>query len=161
MRAPEPGGGVGDAARTPVHGGPLSMQRNRPAYALLAACVIAAGLLWRSGLVPLPAPLAKYGGDALWALVVFFGLGFIYPRAATTRVGLIAIGFAWAIEFSQLYHADWIDGIRATLPGRLILGTTFNSPDLLAYVAGIALGVLAERAWSIRLPSAQHRGDEQ
>lgn len=161
MRAPEPGGGVGDAARTPAHGGPFSMQRNRPAYALLAACVIAVGLLWRSGLVPLPAPLAKYGGDALWALVVFLGLGFVYPRAAPTRVGLIAIGFSWAIEFSQLYHADWIDGIRATLPGRLILGSTFNSPDLLAYVAGIALGVLAERAWCVWFPSAQPRGDDR
>lgn len=161
MRAPEPGGGVGDAARTPAHGGPFSMQRNRPAYALLAACVIAVGLLWRSGLVPLPAPLAKYGGDALWALVVFLGFGFVYPRLSTTRLALLAVCFAWAIEFSQLYHADWIDGLRATLPGRLILGSTFNSPDLLAYLAGIALGVLAECAWCVRCAIAQSRRDDR
>ncbi len=161
MRAPEPGGGADDTALTPVHGGRFSMQRNRPAYALLAACVIAVGLLWRSGLVPLSAPLAKYGGDALWALVVFLGFGFVYARLSTTRLALLAVCFAWAIEFSQLYHADWIDGLRATLPGRLILGSTFNSPDLLAYVAGIALGVLAERAWCVRFPSAQPRGDDR
>ncbi len=123
------------------------LERNRPAYALATTCVIGTGLLWRSGLLPLPNFIAKYGGDSLWALVVFLGFGFVYPRITTTRLGVIAVSFAWAIEFSQLYHADWIDGIRATLPGRLILGTTFNSPDLLAYVVGIALGMLAERAF--------------
>lgn len=123
------------------------IQRSRPLYALAAALVIATGLLWRSGFLPLPNFIAKHGGDSLWALVVFLGFGFLYPHISTTRLGIVAVSFAWAIEFSQLYHADWIDGIRATLPGRLILGSNFNSPDLLAYVVGIALGVLAERAY--------------
>ncbi len=125
----------------------IPIQRSRPFYALAAALVIGTGLLWRSGLLPLPNFIAKYGGDSLWALVVFLGFGFVYSRISTTRLGVIAVCFAWAIEFLQLYHADWIDGIRATLLGRLILGTTFNSPDLLAYVVGIAVGVLAERAY--------------
>ena len=41
----------------------------------------------------------------------------------------------------------WIDGIRSTRLGRVVLGSTFNSPDLLAYVIGIALGALAERLY--------------
>ena len=57
----------------------------------------------------------------------------------------MAICFAWAVEFMQLYHAHWIDGIRATRLGRVVLGTTFNSPDLLAYAVGIAVGALVER----------------
>src|SRR5688572_10101869 len=53
-------------------------------------------------------------------------------------------GFAWSVEYLQLYHAPWIDAIRSTRLGRLVLGSVFNSPDLLAYVIGIALGALAE-----------------
>ena len=60
------------------------------------------------------------------------------------RVALIAVGFAWSIEFLQLYHADWIEAVRSMRLGRMVLGTTFNGPDLLAYVVGVVLGALAE-----------------
>ena len=114
-------------------------------YAVLAALVIATGLLWRSGLLPLPSFVAKYGGDSLWALVVFLCFGFAFRRSSTVRIGLSALCFAWSVEFLQLYHAPWIDSIRSTRVGRLVLGASFNSPDLIAYVIGIALGILAER----------------
>jgi hypothetical protein len=123
-------------ARTP--------SRNRVLYAALALAVIAAGLLWRADFMPLPPPVAKYGGDALWALMVFTGCGFLFPRGSTPALGLMALAIAWAVEFSQIYHAPWIDTLRATLPGRLILGSTFNWPDLPAYMLGIALGAWAE-----------------
>jgi Protein of unknown function (DUF2809) len=122
--------------------------RNRVLYALLALAVIASGLLWRSGLIPMPQWLSNNGGDALWALVVFVGFGFLFPRASTLTVALLALTFAWSVEFSQLYHAPWIDAIRATIPGKLVLGNTFNWPDLPAYVVGIVLGALAE--WRLR-----------
>ena len=128
----------------------VSVRRSRAIYALAALLVIGTGLLWRSGWLPLPSALAKYGGDALWALMVFLGLGFALPRSSTTHVALIAVGFAWSVEFLQLYHAPWIDGIRATLLGRLVLGSTFNSPDLLAYVIGIGLGAFAEWILAVR-----------
>jgi hypothetical protein len=124
-----------------------SIQRRRPIYAIAIALVIGTGLLWRSSLVPLPEFLAKYGGDALWALVVFLCFGIAFCRASTVRIALVAVCFAWSVEFLQLYHAPWIDGIRSVRLGRLVLGTTFNSPDLLAYVIGIAVGAFAERAF--------------
>jgi hypothetical protein len=99
--------------------------RSRMLYALLAVAVVAAGLLWRSGLIPLPQWLSNNGGDALWALMVFVGFGFLLPRASTLIVALLALTFAWGVEFSQLYHAPWIDAIRATIPGKLVLGNTF------------------------------------
>ena len=123
----------------------LVLHRSRPWYAVAIALVIGAGLLWRSGWIPLPTFLAIYGGDALWALVVFLCLGFVFRGRSTVRITFIAVGFAWSIEFLQLYHADWIEAIRSTRLGRLVLGTTFNAPDLLAYVVGIVLGALAER----------------
>ena len=106
--------------------------------------VMATGLLLRSRFLELPAFLTKYGGDALWALLVFFGFGFLFNRMPTWRLATIALGFAWAIEFSQLYHAPWIDSIRGMRIGHLVLGSTFNWPDLAAYVVGIALGGLIE-----------------
>lgn len=96
------------------------------------------------GLFTLPDFVAKYGGDALWALVVFLCFGIAFHRSSTARIALAAVCFAWSVEFLQLYHAPWIDAIRSTRLGRLVLGTTFNSPDLLAYVIGIALGAFAE-----------------
>jgi len=118
--------------------------RSRPLYAVLIVLVIATGLLWRSSFMPLPPFLAKYGGDALWSLMVFVGLGFMFNRAYTLRLAFGALCFSWAVELSQLYHAPWIDMIRSTLPGRLILGSTFNWLDLPAYAFGIAIGVVAE-----------------
>ena len=123
--------------------------RNRVRYGVLAVAVVAAGLLWRSGFIPLPPVLSKYGGDALWALMVFVGFGFLFPRASTFVVALLALTFSWGVEFSQLYHAPWIDAVRATLPGRLVLGNAFNWPDLPAYAVGIALGAWAE--WRCRV----------
>lgn len=121
--------------------------RNRWFYALLVLLVMGAGLISRSHLLPLSPFMSKYGGDALWALLVFFGFGFVFNRISTLRLSAISLCFAWAIEFSQLYQAPWINSIRAMRLGHLILGSTFNWPDLPAYAFGIALGALFEQ-WS-------------
>ena len=86
--------------------------RSRVLYAGLMVAVIAVGLLWRSKLVPLTPFVSKYGGDALWALMVFVGFGLLLPRLSTWMLAVLATGFAVAIEFSQLYHAPWIEALR-------------------------------------------------
>ena len=118
--------------------------RNRLLYAVLVLLVIGTGLLWRSRFLPLSPFACKYGGDALWAAVVFVGFGFLFRHISTLRLSLLAFGFAWVVEFSQLYHAPWVDAIRSTLPGRLVLGSTFNWPDLAAYAVGITLSAMLE-----------------
>ena len=70
------------------------MQRNRFLYALLILLAMAGGLLWRSRFVSLSPFMTKYGGDALWALLVFFGFGFLFRRISTLRLALAALGFA-------------------------------------------------------------------
>jgi hypothetical protein len=66
------------------------------------------------------------------------------PSGSTVRVAGAALLFSIAIEVSQLYHAPWIDAIRATVPGALALGFTFLWSDLVCYGCGIALGAIAE-----------------
>ncbi len=94
----------------------MSSPRSRAVYALLVLAVIAAGLLWRSSLLPLPPFASKYGGDALWSLIVFFGLGLLLPRSSTLMLAVLAVGFSTAVEFSQLYHAPWIEGCVRPCP---------------------------------------------
>ncbi len=126
---------------------PKQAPRSRVIYLVVALAVVAIGLLWRSRFLPLPPSVSNHGGDAMWALMVFVGFGFLLPHASTMTNALMALTFAWGVEFSQLYHAPWIDSIRATLPGRLVLGNTFYWLDLIAYAVGIALGALTEWKW--------------
>ncbi len=120
------------------------VQRSRPVYLLLSALVMGSGLLLRSRFLHWPPFIAKYGADSLWALLVFCGFALLFCRASTPRLALLAVGFAWGIEFSQLYHSPWTDQIRSTRIGALVLGATFNWPDLLAYAIGVSVGALAD-----------------
>jgi len=122
------------------------MQRNRLAYAGWIAVAIAAGLASRSARVGvyLPEFVRTYAGDALWALMVFLGLGLVFPRARTGRIALAALGISFGVEFSQLYHAEWIDRIRATTVGGLVLGRGWVATDLICYAVGVGIGTVGE-----------------
>jgi len=120
--------------------------RSRPVYGASILLVIALGLLTRKFPEFVPAALGKTPGDALWlwALMVFLGLGWIFRRARTVTLALAALSFSFAIEFLQLYHAPWIETLRGTLLGRLVLGRGFLWGDLVAYCVGVAVGGLGE-----------------
>jgi hypothetical protein len=127
-------------------GDPAVAARSRWRYAAAIAVTIGGGLASRRYSAYLPWWLAKNAGDALYATMVFWGIGFVAPRAATARVALAAVTCCFAIELSQLYRAPWIDAVRATTPGHLILGQGFHAFDLVCYVAGVALGASLEHA---------------
>ena len=57
---------------------------------------------------------------------------------------MLALAFSVAVELSQLYHAPWIDSIRQTTLGGLILGFDFVWSDLVCYALGVGLGVLVD-----------------
>ena len=134
------------------------MNRLRCYYLIAMAAVIAAGLWWRSAVNPVSPFLHKYGGDALWALLMFLGFRCVLIRASILRVTLVSLAFCFAVEFSQLYHAPWIDSIRNTRLGALTLGSTFNAPDLIAYAAAVALGVVIETVRQ-RRPKSRDRNN--
>lgn len=85
----------------------------------------------------LPLLVRKRAGDAFWAAAVFSLLGLCRPRWSTARAAAVALGVCYAIEFSQICQAEWIDRVRATLFGRLVLGSAFFWLDQVAYTVGI------------------------
>jgi hypothetical protein len=118
--------------------------RSRWRYAAAVAATIAAGLLSRAIAPALPWWLAKNAGDALYATMAFFAVGLLAPRIRTRTAAAIALAFCFAIETSQRYHAPWLDAVRDTVPGHLVLGQGFHAFDLVCYVLGVALGVALE-----------------
>lgn len=122
----------------------MTHPRNRTLYALLMLIVIALGLGSRHYATHLPLFIASYAGDSLRALEVFLTTGFLFPSSPTKKVAVIAVAFAFFIEFSQLYHAPWLDDIRHNRLAGLILGYGFLWSDLLCYSAGIAVGAGVE-----------------
>ena len=64
----------------------------------------------------------------------------ISPKMSSKKVALISILICFLIEFSQLYHAEWIDAIRQTRLGGLILGFGFLWSDLVSYAIGGMMG---------------------
>jgi hypothetical protein len=118
--------------------------RPRWLYAGAVAATIIAGLASRRYAAHLPWWLAKNAGDALYATMVFWGFGFLSPRTRASRVALAATTFCFAIELLQLYQAPWIDAVRATMPGRLVLGQDCHAFDLVCYVIGVGLAVALE-----------------
>ena len=113
-------------------------------YAVAFIGVVALGLASRSYPGLFPAFLGKYPGDALWAFMVFCGLGFLHPGCSTARLAFYSLLISYADEFSQLYQARWINQIRGTTVGHLILGSTFSWLDMVAYTVGVVLGALCK-----------------
>ncbi|WP_144513131.1 DUF2809 domain-containing protein [Bacillus mycoides] len=122
----------------------MNTKRNRLLYAMLTIVVIILGLSSRKFAFALPDLLNGYLGDALWALMIFTGFGFLFPKIEMKKLAFISLIFCYGIEISQLYHAEWIDSIRATTLGGLVLGYGFLWSDLVAYTIGVGIGMFCE-----------------
>ena len=122
----------------------MILNRSRVVYGMLMIAVLLLGLASRQFFGDISF-IKTYVGDALWALMVFFGFAVLFNRWPTETIVLATLLFSFGIEISQLYHAPWIDNVRATRLGGLVLGFGFVWSDLLCYSVGIAVGVLAEK----------------
>ncbi len=115
------------------------MLQARIKYFALIVAIILLGLLSREfSIIPL------WIGDVLWATMIFFMVRFFLIGSSIKKIAIISLAICFAIEFSQLYKAEWIDKLRHTLFGRLVLGDTFLWGDLLSYTIGICIGILLE-----------------
>ena len=113
-------------------------------YLIYAVSALVLGLGSRRFGSYLPAFVAEYAGDTLWALMVFLGIGALAPRASLSRRAAIALTTSYGVEVSQLYHAPWINSLRHTPLGGRVLGFGFLWSDLACYTAGVVFGVVLE-----------------
>ena len=116
----------------------------RKTYLISALAVIFLGLASRKYGQYLPIFLAENAGDALWAMMVYFGFRFLMARKHILISLLFSLMFSFVIEFSQLDQADWINQIRSTSLGALVLGKGFLTADLIRYTVGILIAAFLD-----------------
>jgi hypothetical protein len=108
------------------------------------ACIVVnipLGLATRRYGNQLPALIANYGGDALYATLIFFTLRFLFIHASLWKVAAVAYSICVLIELQQLYREPWAVAFRNNNPiAGLILGHGFLWSDLVCYAVGVALG---------------------
>lgn len=124
----------------------FASMRYRITITLLGGLVLVLGLLSRSSWPAFPPFIRAYSGDVLWALLVYLLIRWLRPQQRLYLSALVAGLIALGIEISQLYHAPWIDTLRHTRIGGLILGFGFLWSDLICYACGITLGLICEMA---------------
>lgn len=118
--------------------------RKRFIYTVVVLLTIVAGLLVRAKKVWFPDVVNLYAGDALYAFMMYYIVCIVFIKKDIKFRAVTGLLVCYIIEVSQLYQADWINAIRHTLPGKLILGSGFLYSDLLAYFIGIAAAVIVD-----------------
>jgi hypothetical protein len=122
--------------------------RRRGVYAVAVVGVILLGLASRRFPGIFPAMFGKYPGDVLWALMVFLLWGLWKTNFSTAKLAAYALLTCYLDELSQMYQAPWINAIRATTVGHLVLGSTFSWWDMCAYTVGVAAGAVMEKLFA-------------
>jgi hypothetical protein len=123
----------------------LRYRNMRRAYIIAVVITILLGLASRKYSHLLLLFAAQNAGDVLWAMMVYFGFRFLLVRKSLLTAIWLSFSFSFGIEFSQLYQADWINQIRGTLLGALILGNGFLTVDLIRYTAGIMIATVLDK----------------
>ncbi len=116
----------------------------RSSYPPLILLIMILGLASRKFSAP-NSWIFLYCGDVLWAAMFYFIFRFLFIHKNLFINTLITITWCFIIEFSQLYQSNWINNIRATTIGALVLGSGFLWTDLVCYIIGVGLGLVIDR----------------
>lgn len=111
----------------------------RAIWLALLAALVPLGLFTKRYHGPGAAWVHGNAGDGVYAAFWFLLLRLVRPRLGSGMSAAAVFLFCCLVEFSQRLHAPWLDPLRQTLPGRLILGNDFDPVDIADYAAGIAL----------------------
>jgi hypothetical protein len=114
------------------------ISRRRWIYIGLVILTIILGLATRKNAHHLPRIIGEYAPDALWAAMIYWLVAGVFQRLPVSRVVAISLAICYLDEISQLYHAPWIDAIRHTTLGGLVLGFGFLWSDIICYTVGVA-----------------------
>lgn len=117
------------------------MKLNRISYLIIVFSVILLGLISRKiDSIPL------FVGDLLYAVMMYFGIRFLFADLKSIKSAIIALIICFFIELLQLCNAGWIVAIRNTIFGRYVLGQGFLWSDLTAFTFGIIIAYYFEKA---------------
>lgn len=95
----------------------------------------------------MPQWITLYAGDVAWGAMFFALFCVAFPTLSTPRAWLASVITTELIEFSELWHAPWLDGLRATRAGGFLLGHVFLWSDVVCVALGASLAAIAERVW--------------
>lgn len=76
-------------------------------------------------------------GDALWAAMIYLSVRFLVTKLSKQNAAIAALSFCFFIELTQLYQAEWLNALRHTTLGGLILGSGFLWSDIVMYSVGV------------------------
>jgi len=114
--------------------------------------------LWVLGLFIVEVVIALYvhdglirpsGGDVLAALLVYVAFRVVIRRASSLRLALAAFSVGACVEIFQGLQLPERLGLTHYAVLRVVVGTTFQWGDLLAYAMGASAGYLIDEktAW--------------
>lgn len=115
-------------------------QKNRISYFLVTLLVIFLGIVSRK-IEGIP----TFIGDILYAVMIYFGIRFLFFSLPRIQSMLLALLFCYCIEFQQLYRAEWILNLRNSTLGHYVLGQGFLWSDLVFYTIGITVAYFMDK----------------
>lgn len=117
--------------------------RHRLPYLCVLLVLCAAGLYVRRCDAVSPSFFTAYFPDAAWTMAVYCGFGLLFCKDARLHFPA-SLGVSFLVEITQLWHPPFLDVIRATTIGGLVLGYGFLWSDLICYTAGACVCALSE-----------------
>lgn len=108
-------------------------------YPIMILSTLFLGLVSRSSYIPRDTLLGTFGGDILWAALVYWGFALLFRSSLSKRSLKYSLIFSYGIELSQFNKEQWLMDLRATRLGALILGHDFLWSDMFCYTIGIAI----------------------
>ncbi|WP_299414768.1 DUF2809 domain-containing protein [Acaryochloris sp. IP29b_bin.148] len=124
----------------------------RQALAVSMAVIVPLGLTFKFYQGPGQSWLNDTFGGVPYEIFFVLLAAYIWPSVSPGRIAISVCLTTCGLEFLQLWQPAWLQAIRATLLGRLVLGNTFSWEDFPYYFVGSGLGWLGLR-WLKRVTS--------
>jgi hypothetical protein len=77
--------------------------------------------------------------------MIYWIVGALDPAMPHRWRLVAALVTCFAVEFSQIFQSDWLQSVRSTLVGHLVLGSDFDPRDLVSYGVGVACASFADQ----------------
>ncbi|MCG8476375.1 MAG: DUF2809 domain-containing protein [Cytophagales bacterium] len=113
-------------------------------YLPLIFLTIAFGLASRLFGVFLPQFIASYAGDALWAMLIYWGIRFCFPDLKMSFSLVFTLAITFAVELIQLIPFESLHLLLRYQMHALTFGFGFVWTDLVCYWSGAALAVILD-----------------